>query len=302
MNPIATVRKHGLHGTMSLYLAEAKYRYARFRTRMVEPYRNPTIAELLLIESKLRAMGEPVEPISADPAGYRSFSKMFPFPSDYHGGMHSGHWQEKIFEHYLSYTLLGLDSYCSSDSYVDVAAADSPWAMMLREYRALSAFAIDLTMRPPLAELSYYRVEDATRTSFDSRSVRGISLHCAYEMFVGDSDTRAIAEFARILAPGGSAIIVPLYLHTHYCCYSSPEYWGRGYADIGSREYVNREAREIPSSRKYDPEQLHERVLEPARRAGLEPHIFCMRNQSAVSPEIYCHFILELRKPHDSRQ
>lgn len=286
MNPIVTIRKHGLLGTMGLYLAEAKFNYARLRTCMVEPYRNPTIDELLLIESELIAMGELVEPIEVDPAGYLTFSRIFPFPTSYHGGMHTGHWHEKIFEHYLSYTLLNLDSYSSSDCYVDVAAADSPWVKILREQAELNAFAIDLTVHSSLAELSYYRVEDATQTTFASRSVRGISLHCAYEMFVGDSDTRAITEFARILAPGGSAIIVPLYLHTHYCCYSSPEHWGKGYADIGAREYINREAREIPSSRKYDPIQLRERVLEPARRAGLEPHIYCLRNQSRLSSEI----------------
>jgi hypothetical protein len=302
MNPVATLRKHGLRGTAQLYLSELRYRYACFRTSQVEAYRNPSSDDLSLIETELAVAGEVPYPLQADPKGFRAFTDKFPFPPGYHGGMQTGHWYEKIFEHYISYTLLGIDAYGPGDAYLDVAAGGSPWVRMLRELRGIDAFAIDLAVRPHLRGLNYYREEDATRTSFGPASVRGISLHCAYEMFTGDSDMRAIPEFARILAPGGAVIIVPLYLHTHYCCYSSPEYWGKGFADIGAREYVRRDARAIPSSRKYDPAKLRERVLVPAQRAGLEPYVHCLRRQGEISPEIYCHFILELRKPHASHQ
>lgn len=83
---------------------------------------------------------------------------------------------------------------------------------------------------------------------------------------------------------------------------SSPECWGKGFADYGAREYVRRASRAIPSSRKYDPTKLCDRVLEPSRRAGLEPRLIFLRNQKEILSEIYCHFVLELRKPYDSRQ
>lgn len=302
MNPAGTLRKHGVRGTVELYWSELCYRYARYRTRSVASYQNPTPEELMRIESELAAMGVPGGELAVDLDRYQAFMHKFPFPADYHGGMRTGHWHEKIFEHYLSFTLLGIDTFGPGDTYLDVAAGGSPWVRMLRELRGIDAYAIDLVIRPPVRGLSYYREEDATHTSFAPSSVRGISLHCAYEMFGGDSDVRAIDEFARILAPGGAVVIVPLYLHTHYCCYSSPECWGKGFSDPGAREYVRRESRSIPSSRKYDPATLQARVLERARKVGLEPYLHRLRGQKELSSEIYCHFVLELRKSHDSRQ
>jgi len=297
VNPLATLRRHGLRGTSTLYWSELCYRLARFRTKSVEIYRNPTAEEYLLIENELLSMGMSIRELDVSSSGYLSFLQKFPFPSDYHGGMNTGYWHEKIFEHYVSYVLLEMNSYGPNDSYLDVAAGGSPWARILRDTQGIDAYAIDLVIRPQVRGLSYYREEDATCTSFSASSMRGISLHCAYEMFGGDSDMRAIDEFSRILKPGGSVIIVPLYLHTHYCCYSSPECWGKGYADSGAKEYVRRDSRNIPTSRKYDPLRLKERVLNRAVRAGLEPCIYQLRGQQDISPEIYCHFVLAFRKP-----
>ncbi len=302
MNPLATLGRHGLHGTAELYWSELCYRYARFRTRSVQAYRNPTADELAAIETDLAACGVPISELTVSPSRYQEFTRSFPFPADYHGGQQTGYWHEKIFEHFISYTLLSLGSYGQGDVFLDVAAGGSPWVKMLRESHNVEAFAIDLAIRPPVKGLDYYREEDATGTSFEPGSVRGISLHCAYEMFTGDSDIRAVREFARILTPGGAVVIVPLYLHTHYCSYSSPECWGKGHADPGAREYVRRESRCIPSSRKYDSQKLCERVLETARQAGLAYRLYALRDQHAISSEIYCHFVLELRKPRDPRQ
>lgn len=302
MNPLATLRKHGVQGTAYLYWSELLYQYARIRTRSVETYRNPTHEELINIEMKLAERGEGGELLQVDAGCYKAFSERFPFPPDYHGGMQTGYWHEKIFEHFVSHMLLDLDSYGPGDIYLDVAAGGSPWVKMLREFGSIEAYAIDVTFPCSVKGIDYYREEDATRTSFASSTIRGISLHCAYEMLTGDSDRLAIIELGRILRPGGAIIIVPLYLHTHYCSYSSPEYWGRGFSDSGAHEYVRRDSRAIPSSRKYDPDNLRERVLETARSAGLTTHLYCLRGQSDISTEIYCHFLLELRKPHDSCQ
>jgi SAM-dependent methyltransferase len=129
----------------------------------------------------------------------------------------------KLLEHWITRDLLGLKSYSPESLYVHIAACNSPWARVLREKRGLAAFAVDLSEVGKLyKDLSYYRVADATSTSFENSSVSGASLQCAYEMFTGDNDTQLIKELNRIWKPGGKAIVTPLYMHTHYCAYSTP--------------------------------------------------------------------------------
>ena len=169
------------------------------------------------------------------------------------------------------------------DVYVDVAACASPWAQTLRERSHLSSFAIDLApVGAAYRDLPYYRMENATRTRFTDQSVRGASLHCAYEMFLGDDDTRFISELARILKPGGKAVILPLYMHTHHCAYATPEYFGRGHADPGAKEYVRLDCYGVPSSRKYDAKILHRRVLLPIKQAGLSYRLLAVRNKELL--------------------
>ncbi len=74
--------------------------------------------------------------------------------------------------------------------------------MVLRERKSISAYAFDLEVGVAFRHLPYYRVENATMTSFKEATVKGISLHCSYEMFIGDDDTLFIKELARILNPG----------------------------------------------------------------------------------------------------
>ncbi|WP_425482769.1 hypothetical protein [Caldichromatium japonicum] len=80
--------------------------------------------------------------------------------------------------------------------------------------------------------------------------MRGASLHCAFEMFAGDDDVLFVQEAARLLVPGGRVVILPLYMYTHYCAYSTPEYWGRGHSDPAAVEYVRMDTWGVLSSRK----------------------------------------------------
>ena len=115
-------------------------------------------------------------------------------------------------------------------------------------------------------------------------------------MFQGDHDRLLIKELARILRPGGKVIILPLYMHTHYCAYATPEYFGKGYADVDAKEYIRMDCYGVPSSRKYDARRLKERVLDPIKQAGLSYRLHALRNKAALGTGIYCHFILEIEK------
>lgn len=298
---LTTILRQGLVCTTRkgffLVLRKIRLQIDRWRLRAAPRYVNPTPEELSAIEEDLRSHGVAVECFSPHPSGFHEFVEEAWFPENYHGGRTEGVWDEKHLEHWISSELLGLSEFQTDDIYVDVAACTSPWVKSLRERLKLSAFAIDLQpASPDYSSLPYYRVENATHTSFASNSVRGASLHCAYEMFMGDDDKGLIKELARILKPGGKAVILPLYMHTHYCAYSTPEYFGKGFSDLAAKEYMRSDCYGVPSSRKYDAKEFKNRVVSPLLSSGLKYRLLALRNKEALGAKIYCHFILEIEK------
>lgn len=296
LNPFSVLRRLTLKQVAEILAREARFRYYRFAHRKEEGYANPDAVELKAIEEALVQSGVEVCGYHVDRAEYLAFKARLNFPPEYAGGVNSSYREEKIFEHFIAWRFLGLDEYANRPfRYLDVAACDSPWAFLLRSGEGIQAWAIDLEPSP-LSHLDYYRVENATSTSFADASVKGASLQCAFEMFLKDDDIGLLKELSRILEPGGKAVISPLYTHTHYCSYSTPEYWGKGYSDRQAKEYIHHGMRGIPSSRKYDPVKFLERIARPLQELGLGFRLHAIRNKEQISPEIYCHFILEITK------
>lgn len=265
------------------------------RVRRATEYRDPDEHELALIESELRARGMECEDYRVDESMFEDFTSYIRFPPDYHGGQAGGVYVEKLLEHFVAWDLLGLGTHASAWPYVDIAGASSPWAKLLRE-RGQQAFSIDLAPHRAFAGLSYYIKGDGTRMPFAAGTIGSASLQCAYEMFAGDADTRLVRELARVLKPGGRAVISPLYMHTHACYYQSPEYFGRYMGDEGASAYVRRHSWAIPVSRKYCPDTLRTRVWEPALTAGLMPRLRVLGNKAAFGSGVYLHFILSFDK------
>lgn len=293
------IQRYGIGGSAkkAIHLLKQKTGWYEQKYQSQPKYQDPTPDELLQIEADLHSLGLLIEDYTPSPEEFRIFTNKQYFSADYHGGESSGVWDEKMLEHWLSLSLLDLRSYTADQTYVDVAAAASPWVQILREQEGITAYAIDMdSIGASYRELPYYRVENATNTSFANASVQGVSLHCAYEMFMGDDDTNLISELSRILAPGGKAVILPLYMHTHYCAYSSPEYFGRGYSAASAKEYVRMNASGIPSSRKYDAINFQQRVLTKIHECGMTYRLLALRNQQELGTNIYCHFILEISR------
>ncbi|MDX2478963.1 MAG: hypothetical protein QNK24_01350 [Desulfuromusa sp.] len=302
-NTLRKIRRHGILGSANLLYERLRRKsaYDIWRCRNGQEYTNPTDAELLKIERALKDSGVPVQDYDPSPAGFTDFKAAEYFPSDYHGGIQSGVWDEKLLEHWIAAEVLDLFKYGKDDIYVDVAACGSPWAQVLRARHGIQSFAIDLEVPYSFSTLDFYIKENATRTHFADASVRGLSLQCAFEMFLDSDDIELVPEIKRILIPGGKAIILPLYMHTHYCAYSTPEFFAKGYSDIGAVEYVQLGAWGVPSSRKYDAVSLKERLLDIIEREGLEYTILVLRNKAEFGSEIHCHFILEITKPGNDR-
>lgn len=300
MNLVGKIKKHGVLGSAEKALGMAIRRgrnvYNKWAVRNAPRCNNPTILEFDKIERDLLAAGITVHDYSPRAEDFMAFQAADYFPFDYHGGCPEPVWDEKLLEHWIAAERLGLASYQPMDVYIDVAAGSSPWAKVLRERFGISAFAIDLEVGPAFKELPFYRMGNATATTFADASVKGASLQCAYEMFTGDGDTNLLKEFSRILTPGGKVIILPLYMHTHYCAYSTAEYYGKGNSDALAQEYVCLDWNGIPSARFYDVNALIRRVLDPIEHLGMRYQLLALRNKADFGMNIYCHFVLEITK------
>lgn len=293
MNIFQKIRRHGLRRSVEIASYLAGNSYARWRTRGAQEFVPPSSMEEADIERDLIQLGATVVDYAPDPENFVAFQAAEYFPYDYHGGRDSEVWTEKLLEHWIAAERLHLAQYGDQD--IDIAAGGSPWAKALRSTYAGQAYAIDLSLDgSDYKYLPYYRVEDGTRTSFQNASVSGASLQCAFEMFMHNDDIGLIREFARILKPGGKAVILPLYMHTHYCAYASPRYFGRGYCDTHAKEYVCRDWDTIPSARYYDPGVFTRRILETIESLGMRYQILVLRNKKSFGDNIYCHFILEI--------
>jgi len=294
-----TIYHHGLHGLVRklfIFLGH-KSGYTEWRFRNAPIYTNPTTADLESIERDLTKLGVTIQDYNPSPESFKAFQTENWFPIDYHGGMTSGVWDEKLLEHWIASDRLELMYFGPNDIYVDVAAANSPWVKNLRNRKEIPAFAIDINkVGLPYRHLDYYRREDATNTNFKKASVMGASLHCAFEMFMKDDDTRLIKEAARILRPGSKLVVLPLYMHTHYCAYATPEYYGKGYSDPVAVEYIRMDCSGVPSSRKYDATTLKRRILDQIESLSMSYELLAVRNKPALGCNIYCHFILEIKR------
>jgi len=297
MSLLEKIRRRGVIGSAREGGRMLSRKYNLWRVRNAPRYASPTPAELVTIEQEIITAGIALHDISPSPEAFSDFQKQSYFPADYHGGPNGPVWNEKLLEHWIAAECLGLMSYSPPDIYVDIAAGSSPWVQALRQRHGLTAFAVDCSeMSTAFRAFPYYLRQDATATSFAEASVSGASLHCAYEMFARDDDIKLLRELARILLPGGKAVILPLYLHKEYCAYATPEYYAKGHADADAVEYVRTDCFGISSSRKYDVPKLRSRVLDTVTRLGMAYRLLVLRNQAALGRGIYCHFILEITK------
>ena len=296
MKNIQKIKEAGLKGGIAFLKKVAHKKYYHLIATMFRypKYQNPTPSDLQNIEKSL---------VSKDiiPADYRvDLNDFYAFQSQYQFGdqFYNGTgfiYTEKVLEHYIAYDL-GLRKMPQGGHYIDIAACNSPWVKLLRD-NGYKADAIDLEPSKLYSRLPYYHVMDATQTNFDTHSIDLVSLQCAFEMFLNNDDMKLIRELSRILKPGGSALICPLYTHIEYCGYCSPEYWHRkDLHDQNAKLYVSENSYGIPFSRKYDVAELQRRVLETITQNDMDYKIHILRNGTEIDPLVYCHFILELLK------
>lgn len=206
-------------------------------------------------------------------------------------------YKRKILEYYFVNSIFDFSNKGSDFTYLDVGSAGSPFVKWIRENTKVNAYAIDLE-KGPYSDNEYYLCQDATNTNFKQSSIDAISMQSAFEMFKGESDKTVIKEFSRILKKNGKVVILPLYLHEKYISTVSPNYYKTGTSDKNSFECIRTDCWSwIPLSRFYNIDSLQERVINIARKNGLEASIFCLHDDDIEIDEfVYLKFILILTK------
>ncbi len=238
------------------------------------------------IRLEMERIGLPVIPYRIDVEGFGEWLTEAEFP-EYYQQHYGGIFIEKALEHFVGADLLQLSR---GATFVDVAASNSPWQTIASRMYDIRTVAIDLI--PPSSEIEgNILVTDGTELPFPDSSVDGVALHCSYEMFEGDSDSRLIPEVRRVLRPGGRMVILPLYMHHLYFAETSPGADRRG-LDYHGAQRVWREEHDgriqlggVRFSRKYDVTAFRERVVKYAD--GLELKIIFIENEHEVDLSCY---------------
>jgi len=197
---------------------------------------------------------------------------------------------EKFLEHQVSVDLLDLPRH---GLLIDVAAGRSSFAQIMQR-RGYRVIAQDQAFRRGLHRGRLGG--DATALALADESADGMALHCSFDHFEGDADSRFMREAARVLKRGGRAVILPLYLHQEYINLTDPLYartpvtFDQSARTVASFGFANR------FGRHYSLEALQWRVVQPAIESGLEPKVHRIVNGSSIDPAIYLNFAFVLTK------
>ncbi|MCL4429601.1 MAG: class I SAM-dependent methyltransferase [Chloroflexi bacterium] len=118
---------------------------------------------------------------------------------------------EKTLEHYIAAKLLNLQK---ADTYIDVASSASPAPDIYNELYNCTSYKQDLIY--PNGLHGNVIGGDACQMPLPDGFANKIALHCSFEHFEQDADTKFIKEATRVLAKNGKLCIIPLYLADQY--------------------------------------------------------------------------------------
>lgn len=208
----------------------------------------------------------------------------------YFDGGNRRHATEKWLEHFVS---LELTSPQSGERLVDIASAASPFPEVVREHHGLEAFRQDIAY--PNGVSGDQIGGNAASMPVEDGFADIMTLHCSFEHFEGDSDSRFIREAGRVLRPGGRLCILPFYTHRWYSIQSDPAAW-RSHQVRFEPEALVCLARDWgePHGRSYDPDRFMSRIV--PYLGDLQLVVYAIENYPEVHPESYLKFALLLTR------
>ncbi len=261
------------------------------RLRRAPAGRHPTMNSDTIV-ADLARVGLELHPYRVDLAAFRAHEAAHGYPRNYAGGPleEGGMREQKLLEYFVSLDLLAVRPL---DVVVDVASEWSIFPEVLRRISGATVYRQDLMYAPGVhgdrigGSAAHMPVPDG----FADKLV----LHNAFEHFEGTADSDFIVEAWRVLKPGGTLCILPLFMSDQYSILTDPLVdrrdimWDDGARVIELPWWHNR------FGRFYDAESLQRRVLAPAGR--FRNILYHIENTTELHPRSYLHFALVLRKP-----
>ena len=244
--------------------------------------------------NRFSQVGIEVEEVEIDIKDFKKWMEDFPSLVKFYSNMDDAR-IEKILEHYITLKYLNVKP---TDIIIDVAAANSPFARILKQ-KGMKAYRQDLIYQHGMNGYDIGGNADDMPVANGFADV--LTLHCAFECFQGDSDIRFAREAARILRKGGRIGIVPLYIDTIHFVKTSPWCDKRKIKVEPEVKWLWRDDKyHEPFSRHYSPEAFVTRIT--SQMLNMEKKILYFANLSELSnsfsgQRIYCYFMFKGKMP-----
>ena len=236
-----------------------------------------------------RALGAAVETLDIPRSAYDAAAR-HPELRDRH---RDGHVHRQILEYTTSLYLLAP---ASNHVVLDLAGGDTTWLTLVSDTVTPARLILqDPLVTKAVAEASADLIEriggSAASLPLPDASVDRIACHHSIEHFRGDDDIGAAREIARVLAPGGRAVVLPVFVTPR-----SMELWNRKPElplQEPSADLMIDRTSTLPGwgpfegfARSYDPEALARRLLQPLRDSGCRVHVANATLEGAVVPDL----------------
>jgi hypothetical protein len=205
------------------------------------------------ISNGLSSVGAPVIRASLDPLGFAEHTRDYRLRFYAGGTVAKGGAREwKILEYFASLQLLDIRS---TDVVIDVASERSLFPDVVERLYDARVFRQDL--KYPRGVHDVRIGGNAASMPVPPTFADKLTLHISFEHFEGSADSRFIREAWRVLRPGGTACIVPLYLSERHEILADPLVdtvdvdWDPGAEVVRAVGYRNRFGRFYSPSRSW---------------------------------------------------
>jgi len=250
----------------------------------------PAVIDNIL--QQLAASGFDVRSFSIDPGAWAAYRRDAEY-SERYPDYYSFNIHEKTLEHFIAAALLGLQP---NDVYIDIASEGSPVPEIYERLFGCKTYRQDLAYPPGLQGDTIGG--DAAAMPIPEGFASKLGLHCSFEHFEGDADIRFVRDVHRILRPGGSLCIVPLYLYDTYAIQTDPQVSGPAELEFDADSVLFLDPTwQNRHGRFYDAEHLARRVR--AQLQGETITIYRVENAKAVHPSCYVEFAAVIEKPNE---